>query len=74
MHTSPEDAVQGFLDLGAERMIPMHYGTFRLSHEPMEEPVPRLLAAAENAGVRERVTVLAEGKTLIFNRKFAISA
>lgn len=65
VHTSPEDALQGFLDLGAERMIPMHYGTFRLSHEPMEEPVPRLLAAAEAAGVAERVTVLREGQTLI---------
>jgi L-ascorbate metabolism protein UlaG (beta-lactamase superfamily) len=65
VHTSPEDALQGFLDLGAERMIPMHYGTFRLSHEPMEEPVPRLLAAAEAACVRERVHVLAEGDTLV---------
>jgi L-ascorbate metabolism protein UlaG (beta-lactamase superfamily) len=65
VHTSPEDALQGFLDLGAERMIPMHYGTFRLSHEPMEEPVPRLLAAAETAGVRQCVNVLAEGETLI---------
>lgn len=65
VHTSPEDALQGFLDLGAERMIPMHYGTFRLSHEPMEEPVPRLLSAAEAAGVRDRVTVLDEGETLI---------
>jgi L-ascorbate metabolism protein UlaG (beta-lactamase superfamily) len=65
VHTSPEDALQGFLDLGAERMIPMHYGTFRLSHEPMEEPVPRLLAAAEKARVRERVKVLREGETVI---------
>lgn len=65
VHTSPEDALQGFLDLGAKRMIPMHYGTFRLSHEPMEEPVPRLLAAADKARVRERVTVLREGETLI---------
>jgi len=38
-------ALQAFLDLGARQMIPMHYGTFRLSQEPMEEPVERLLAA-----------------------------
>ena len=32
VHTSPEDAVQAFLDLGARWMVPMHYGTFRLSY------------------------------------------
>jgi len=66
VHTSPEDALQGFLDLGSKAMIPMHYGTFRLSYEPMEEPVQRLRAAAEAAGVSERVLVLEEGKTRIF--------
>jgi L-ascorbate metabolism protein UlaG (beta-lactamase superfamily) len=69
VHTSPEDALQAFLELGAERMIPMHYGTFRLSHEPMDEPVPRLLAAAEKAGVGERVQVLREGETRIVKPK-----
>jgi L-ascorbate metabolism protein UlaG (beta-lactamase superfamily) len=63
VHTCPEEALQGFLDLGAHRMIPMHYGTFRLSQEPMEEPVERLLAAARHAGVAEAVRVLAEGDT-----------
>ena len=65
VHTSPEDAVQAFLDLRARRMVPMHYGTFKLSHEPMEEPLQRLLAAADAAHIRERVTVLAEGGTLV---------
>ena len=65
VHTSPEDALQAFVDLGAQTMIPMHYGTFRLSHEPMEEPVPRLRAAAKAAGVADRVVVLEEGETLI---------
>jgi L-ascorbate metabolism protein UlaG (beta-lactamase superfamily) len=66
VHTSPEDALRGFLDLGAETMVPMHYGTFRLSMEPMEEPVPRLLAAAERAGVRSRILPLTEGRTQLF--------
>src|SRR5271170_7081775 len=35
VHTSPEDALQGFLDLGAHWMVPMHFGTFRLSAEPV---------------------------------------
>jgi L-ascorbate metabolism protein UlaG (beta-lactamase superfamily) len=63
VHTCPEEALQAFLDLGAQRMIPMHYGTFRLSQEPMEEPVERLLAAAKQAGVADSVCILPEGET-----------
>jgi L-ascorbate metabolism protein UlaG (beta-lactamase superfamily) len=44
-------------------MIPMHYGTFRLSQEPMDEPVERLLAAAKQAGVANSVCILPEGET-----------
>ena len=68
VHTSPEDAVQAFLDLGARWMVPMHYGSFRLSHEPMEEPTQRLRAAAQAAGVSERVLVLEEGVTRFFRK------
>jgi L-ascorbate metabolism protein UlaG (beta-lactamase superfamily) len=63
VHTCPEEALQAFVDLGARRMIPMHYGTFRLSQEPMEEPVERLVAAARQAGVSGSVCVLPEGET-----------
>ncbi len=66
VHTSPEDAVQAFVDLNARRMIPMHYGTFKLSHEPMDEPVQRLLADAKRRGIEERITVLEEGLTQFF--------
>ena len=66
VHTSPEDAVQAFLDLGARWMVPMHYGTFRLSYEPVDEPVPRLLADARRRGVERKVCVLEEGVTKFF--------
>ena len=69
VHTSPEDALQIFTDLRAETMIPMHYGTFCLSAEPMEEPLPRLLAAAEKAGVAQQMLPLTEGETKIFSQK-----
>jgi len=67
VHTNPEDALQAFLDLGSRWMVPMHYGTFRLSEEPTEEPVQRLLAAAKNEGVSNRIRVLAEGETKAFS-------
>jgi len=65
VHTSPEEALRGFLDLGADTMVPMHYNTFRLGREPMTEPLPRLLAAAERAGVRDRIYPLAEGQSWV---------
>ena len=58
VHMSPEDALRAFADLGAERMVPMHYGTFWLSEEPLDEPLPRLLASrgggwgCERSGLR----------------------
>jgi L-ascorbate metabolism protein UlaG (beta-lactamase superfamily) len=66
VHTSPADAVQAFLDLGSRWMVPMHYGSFRLSHEPVDEP-PRFLGREANKwGVRNRVFVLKEGLTKFF--------
>jgi L-ascorbate metabolism protein UlaG (beta-lactamase superfamily) len=63
VHTSPEEALRAFVDLQANFMIPMHYGTFRLGREPMDEPLPRLLRAAAQSGVIDRVLALAEGDT-----------
>jgi L-ascorbate metabolism protein UlaG (beta-lactamase superfamily) len=31
---------------GAHYLVPIHWGTFRLSKEPMDEPMRRLLEAA----------------------------
>jgi L-ascorbate metabolism protein UlaG (beta-lactamase superfamily) len=67
VHTNPEDAVQAFLDLGSRWMIPMHYGTFRLSHEPVNEPVEFLEREADRRGVADRVLILKEGITRLFS-------
>jgi L-ascorbate metabolism protein UlaG (beta-lactamase superfamily) len=45
-HASPEQAWRMFKELGAEYLLPVHHSTFRLSREPVEEPLERLLAAA----------------------------
>jgi L-ascorbate metabolism protein UlaG (beta-lactamase superfamily) len=66
VHTSPEDALRAFQDLGAEWMVPMHYGTFWLSEEPLEEPLPRLLASAGRLGLADRIAVVREGETESF--------
>jgi len=64
VHTSPEEAVRGFVESGAAQMVPMHYGTFRLGREPMDEPLKRLDAEAARLGIKGRVKVLEEGETM----------
>ena len=65
VHMNPEEAVQAFLELRAKTLIPMHYGTFRLSFEPMDEPPERLLAAARAHGIEDRILVMTEGKPMV---------
>jgi L-ascorbate metabolism protein UlaG (beta-lactamase superfamily) len=50
VHLDPEEAVRAALDVGARVMVPMHWGTFRLSHEPSLEPIERARAAWVAAG------------------------
>jgi L-ascorbate metabolism protein UlaG (beta-lactamase superfamily) len=60
-HASPEEAWAMFKALGAEYVLPVHHSTFRLSREPVDEPIRRFLAAA---GVeRWRVVVSEVGGT-----------
>src|SRR6266571_741148 len=66
VHTNPEDALQAFHDLGSRWMIPMHYGSFRLSHEPLDEPLQLLERQAEKAGIADSVVVMEEGVTRFF--------
>lgn len=42
-HISPTDAIRAAEEMGAKKMIPMHYGCFDLSDEPVMEPLERLL-------------------------------
>jgi len=39
MHMNPEEAVRAFIDSRCRRAVAMHWGTFRLTDEPMGEPV-----------------------------------
>ena len=65
-HTSPEDAIRAFVELGSRWMVPMHYGSFRLSHEPLDEPLKLLAKEARRVGIQHRVKVLREGVTTFF--------
>ncbi len=45
--------MQASRDLRARRALAMHYGTFDISNEPLDEPPRRFHAAAQAAGVAE---------------------
>ena len=62
---NPEEAVQAFLELRAETLVPMHYGTFRLGFEPLHEPPQRLLLCARERGIEQNVLVMTEGKPVV---------
>jgi len=46
VHCNPEQAWSMANDAGADRVLPVHHQTFRLSHEPRHEPIERILGAA----------------------------
>ena len=66
VHMNPEEALRAFAALKADVMIPMHYGTFRLGFEPMEEPPDRLLDHARSLGIDQKIRILQEGEPRIF--------
>ena len=45
-HANPEQVWEMFQETGARYLIPIHWGTFKLSWEPMEEPIRRLIKDA----------------------------
>jgi L-ascorbate metabolism protein UlaG (beta-lactamase superfamily) len=67
VHVNPEEAVQAHLDLGAARSIGMHFGTFRLTAEGIDDPLTALAAARADAGLTE-----AEFRTLDFGESIRL--
>jgi N-acyl-phosphatidylethanolamine-hydrolysing phospholipase D len=68
VHMDPEEAVQAFTALdgmgGGACMVGMHWGTFRLTVEPLDEPPRRTAAAWELAALpAERLWIMAHGET-----------
>jgi L-ascorbate metabolism protein UlaG (beta-lactamase superfamily) len=69
MHMNPEQALRAFRDLGARTFVAMHWGTFKLADEPLDEPPRRVEAERIRLGLpAERVRVPAVGETLTLSR------
>jgi L-ascorbate metabolism protein UlaG (beta-lactamase superfamily) len=66
VHMGPDQAIQAFKDLRAQCLVPMHYGTFRLSFEAIDEPPRWLRQLADEQGLSPQVRILDEGAPEVF--------
>jgi L-ascorbate metabolism protein UlaG (beta-lactamase superfamily) len=60
-HANPEQAWQMSREMNAAYILPMHHSTFRLSREPVKEPITRLIAASGSE--RWRITLSEPSQT-----------
>jgi L-ascorbate metabolism protein UlaG (beta-lactamase superfamily) len=58
-HCDPSEAVQIMLDLGARRAVGIHWGTFHLTDEPVEEPEEMLRSALDLRNIEQHYFVAA---------------
>jgi N-acyl-phosphatidylethanolamine-hydrolysing phospholipase D len=62
-HMDPAEAYRAFLDLGARFMLPMHWGTFDLTDEPVDLPPRVFRQVISDAGEDpQRAPILAIGE------------
>lgn len=65
-HISPLDAVKAVNEMEANTLIPMHFGTFDLSDEPIGLPQQILEAESKNGNLNANLNVLTVGKAFAF--------
>ena len=58
-HATPEQAWAMAGHARAEHLFPMHHSTYRLSHEPIDEPIQRLIKAAN--GSADQIVIRSPG-------------
>ncbi|MHB8522653.1 MAG: MBL fold metallo-hydrolase [Limisphaerales bacterium] len=66
VHMGPDEAIKVFQELRAQWLVPMHYGTFKLSFEDIDEPPRWLRELARRQQLSHRVRILDEGVPQVF--------
>jgi L-ascorbate metabolism protein UlaG (beta-lactamase superfamily) len=65
-HVNPQEAVQAHLDVRSRLSVAMHFGTFQLTDEAIDDPVHDLHLALQARGLNEeKFRVLKFGETLL---------
>jgi N-acyl-phosphatidylethanolamine-hydrolysing phospholipase D len=66
IHVNPQEAVQIHLDVRARQSIASHWGTFRLTDEPLNEPPALLRQALANQSLPpEQFRTLRFGESIV---------
>jgi len=66
-HVNPEEALQIHVDLRARKSIALHWGTFILTDEPLDEPPQRLMRGRAERGLSPgEFMILRHGETILF--------
>jgi N-acyl-phosphatidylethanolamine-hydrolysing phospholipase D len=65
-HANPSETVQAFKELGAKKLMIVHWGTFRLGDEPVHFPPVDIRKALEKEGLLDRLVDLRHGDTYFF--------
>jgi L-ascorbate metabolism protein UlaG (beta-lactamase superfamily) len=72
-HVNPEEAIELFQTVHGKHFIPMHYGTYDLSDEPLGEPIRLLKENALQMDIINRIHDISVGEPLyldnLFNKK-----
>jgi L-ascorbate metabolism protein UlaG (beta-lactamase superfamily) len=66
VHMGPDQAVQAFKDLKSKFLVPMHYGTFKLSFEDLDEPPRWLKEICSQQNLTKQLKILEEGRPKVF--------
>ena len=66
VHMNPEEAIEAFIQLQAKKLVPMHFGTFRLGYEPLHEPPERLVRYGTERKILDQICILREGEPRVF--------
>jgi L-ascorbate metabolism protein UlaG (beta-lactamase superfamily) len=72
VHMNPAEAVQAHVDLGSARSIGIHFGTFQLTDEAIDQPVIDLESEKERRNMApEAFLALKEGQSMLFSVRTA---
>jgi L-ascorbate metabolism protein UlaG (beta-lactamase superfamily) len=66
VHMGPDEALKAFADLRSRWLVPMHYGSFKLSFEDMDEPPRWIRELAGQNGLSHALNILEEGVPRVY--------
>ena len=66
-HMNPRETVQAFKELNADKMLIIHWGTFRLGNEPVYFPPIQVKEELRKEGLLDRLVDLKHGETFFLD-------